>query len=203
MVNLDYILFSFIKNGELSLLELESSGFDIQYKNKNNKTILDLLIAKDIPEIILFLIERGANVNYKNFYGYTSIYIASIEDDVKLGELLLKCGADLNLSDYHNNTPLHMAVIHGNKNFTELLLENGADLNSKDFNGNTALHFSDHYEISELLLEYGANPNIPNNLNETFFQKAIQRNNKKVINLINEHVEKEITNALVENLSLF
>jgi ankyrin repeat protein len=47
----------------------------------------------------------------------------------------------------------------------ELLLA-GADPNVQDPDGNTPLHISREKELTDLLLEYGANPNIRNKAGE-------------------------------------
>lgn len=68
------------------------------------------------------------------------------------------------------NTPLHyLSRKKFSKEILQLLLDRGLDINARNAHGETALHNSCWGDISvcELLLQYGGNPDIKNNKNET------------------------------------
>lgn len=62
----------------------------------------------------------------------------------------------------HHRTPLHIAVLCSNLEFGKILLSHDAVANTQDFSGNTALHYADSPEMTQILLEGGISPNIPN-----------------------------------------
>ena len=57
----------------------------------------------------------------------------------------------------------------------ELFFNHGADPNIVNKHGNTALHFSNHEEITALLIQKGADINAANHFNQTPLQTAFKR----------------------------
>lgn len=88
----------------------------------------------------------------------TPLMKAVYQNNIELASLLLEHDANPNCSDKQGNTALHIAVmIPGRENMVRLLLENKANPNKINKNKNTALHLvSDNYEVTTLLLNYGA-----------------------------------------------
>ena len=81
-------------------------------------------------------------------------------------KLLNKKILDINSCDQEGDTPLHWAVYKGQTETVKLLLQRGASLDPLGFDGSTPFFVSiqeGHIPISFELLEYGANPSIPNN----------------------------------------
>ncbi|KAL7539558.1 hypothetical protein ACHAXR_009391, partial [Thalassiosira sp. AJA248-18] len=68
----------------------------------------------------------------------------------------------INSADSKGRTPLHVAVQCSNLELVRILLAHDAVANTQDFSGNTALHYSDSAEMTQILLEGGISPNIPN-----------------------------------------
>ncbi|MBK1880716.1 ankyrin repeat domain-containing protein [Pelagicoccus mobilis] len=65
--------------------------------------------------------------------------------------------------DEYGRTPLINAICDGNLELAEELISKGADLDVQDDNGWCALHFASQKrekEITKILLEKGANPNL-------------------------------------------
>lgn len=71
---------------------------------------------------------------------------------------------DLNKKNKNGETPLHVACIKGDIEKVREFLTGGAEPNTQDNNGWTPLHEAvqnKHDIIARLLLEHGANPNVP------------------------------------------
>ena len=59
-------------------------------------------------------------------------------------------------------TPLHLAAQCSNLELAKVLLSHDSVVNTQDFSGSTSLHYADSSEMTQLLLESGISPNIPN-----------------------------------------
>ncbi|MCX6910080.1 MAG: ankyrin repeat domain-containing protein [Verrucomicrobia bacterium] len=99
-------------------------------------------------------------------------------DDLKVVEMLLAKGADVKAATRENLTALHLVARNGRdrRDIAELLVSKGAALDpiSRPFHL-TPLHealMKDNPEICKLLLERGANVNIPNDQGVTIIQHA-------------------------------
>ncbi|KAL7553526.1 hypothetical protein ACHAWF_016812, partial [Thalassiosira exigua] len=68
----------------------------------------------------------------------------------------------INSADSRGRTPLHIAVQCSNLELAKILLAHDAVANAQDYSGNTALHYANTPEMTQLLLEGGISPNIPN-----------------------------------------
>ena len=78
---------------------------------------------------------------------------------------LLNNGDNPNQSDHKDNYFLHLATCHRDIELVKKALHNGVKINYIDKNGETALFYAERYsttEIKNLLLSYGADPNIIN-----------------------------------------
>ncbi|BDA78016.1 hypothetical protein LPTSP3_g09460 [Leptospira kobayashii] len=90
--------------------------------------------------------------------------LAAVEtEDPYFLETLLSSGLDPNRPNEQGIFPLHTAVENGKKESVLILLIRGANPDVCDPDQVTPLHIANSYdglgEISDLLLEYGANPN--------------------------------------------
>ncbi len=99
-------------------------------------------------------------------------------DDLKVVEMLLAKGADVKAATRENLTALHLVARSGSdrRDIAELLVSKGAAMDpvSRPFKL-TPLHealMKDNPEICKLLLEWGANVNIPNDQGVTIIQHA-------------------------------
>ena len=116
------------------------------------------------PEMVSYLIELGANVHYNNDEFF---YNACRYKNINLVKFLLQY-VDLS----KNNMVLRPCVLNDNIELVNLLLQAGIDPN---YNDTEALMVSSrcNYEITKLLLEYGANVNAQDDT--ALFQAALYR----------------------------
>jgi ankyrin repeat protein len=106
------------------------------------------------PDVARVLIEHGADVNLRSKAGLTALLLAVRQHDVESVRLLLEARADVNdkvASDPTATGPrvsspgvgtnaLRVAINHSYYDIAELLLDKGADPNATDSAGFTALH---------------------------------------------------------------
>ena len=76
-------------------------------------------------------------------------------------EFLLQQGADINRVS-SEGTPLMVAASYGNMDSIKVLLKHGASIETADKNLSALASSLRNFSIFKLLLEYGADPNIPN-----------------------------------------
>lgn len=117
----------------------------------NDKSSLELMISKgcsscvdDLGDSILFACLDAENVNFT--------------------EMLLEAGSDPLSRTFTNNTILHRSAFRGKEEFVRLLIKHQKNLDLEGSDGLTALHYAvkaNHWNIVDMLLEAGANPDIP------------------------------------------
>lgn len=142
-----------MKNPAFIKLMLEQ-GADINLRNDNGQTPLDLAIEGDDYPSAKFLIESGADVSARGNRARTALHHAAELERINIIDALIDAGADVNAMDEEGLTPFHLAVARERYNGWKLLLQNGADINAKDHGGRTPLYMavarSSSY-ISELI----------------------------------------------------
>lgn len=121
-----------------------------------------------LPEV-QDLLGRGADINELYTNGCTALSTA-VQSNRKPNfiEMLVERGADLNLQSINRDmgfTPLHYAVKKHSNSLLRLLLSLKANPNIQDAKGNTPLHYviESSSSLSNVLMNYGANPLILNN----------------------------------------
>ena len=141
---------------------------------------------------------RPKNMNHG---GFTPLLYAAREGCIECGKILLKAKADINLQDPDGLTPLVLALTNMRFDFAAMLIEAGADVNKWDFWGRTPLYSAvdlntlprggrpdlpstDHltgYDIEEMLLKKGANPNIQLKLRPPYRNGVFDRGGDQLI----------------------
>ncbi|XP_045467088.1 poly [ADP-ribose] polymerase tankyrase-1-like [Harmonia axyridis] len=127
--------------------------------------------TKGMPTALL-LLKYGADVNAitdeRNDFR-TVLHYAVSSGNYDMINLVIKQGARLNYEegyDFEKPSPLDLAILKGDPKIVELLIKSGADVNSSSPLIGSPLHVAsaDHilnrYEILQMLLKAGANPNL-------------------------------------------
>lgn len=180
-------------------------------KDNEGDTLLHLAACnEDINVIKMFLKEGSIDINAQNNAGNTPLHIAAANNVVfsVAAELLLQKGADPNLKNRDGDAPLHIAVRKGYYDMMLTLLDNGANINAQNNMNETPLTLAIEFEFShnifhnlfcsektfqnelqkrrialiELLLEKGANPNLP--VNYPALHQAIADNQFDIVKLL-------------------
>ena len=162
-------------------------GADINFIDKNtNTSALMEAAGTNSPniELVRLLLSKGANVNLVSERGETALFRAAEHHNVELVDLLLAHGADVNVKNSQDSTPLHEAISsfsdsrseeveQRRQKIVQILLDKGADLTVIKKNLHpwlTPLSLAIDKELPQialLLIERGADPSDPTNINET------------------------------------
>jgi uncharacterized protein len=171
-------------NGDPQMLELLlKAGADPNTSLPEGDTALMLASRTGADTAVKVLLEHGAKVDAKdNWHGETALMWAAGENHPAVIRLLIEHGADMNaftthmiwpemkkdpaqvMSKYPSGglTALMEAARQNSYEAAEALLQGGADPNLRDPNKLSAMLIAIaniHWDLANLLLEYGANPN--------------------------------------------
>ena len=171
------------------ILEEEKDYIDVNKKNNENKTALDIAEKNNYSEIIKLLKENGAgnlrislnsaiknneldrvkklvpkkiDINSVSSEGNTPLIAAVKYENIKTLKYLILKGAKVNFSNNNGKTPLMFASMNGNIEIIKLLIDKGSDINAADKNGYTSLIHASKYQnknIVELFIERKAKLN--------------------------------------------
>jgi ankyrin repeat protein len=121
--------------------------------------------------IVRLLLEHGADVNAREKNLFTPLHSAAFKGRLEIAQLLLDHGANAKAENDDRETALHVvsrgeydSQDHG-VGTSRLLLKHGVDVHAHNKYHNTALSvaaFNGRLEITRLLLDHGANPNVEN-----------------------------------------
>jgi len=179
-------------------------------KTIRTKTLFALILFSAVMPSIIFSAEEEGGVDM-NFSKETEIFkfttfessakkFSKLMDDIfmnnqakgqKRTKKLLK-GSHLNpnATDQFGHTLLTHAVTRNNPTIVQVLIEANADVNYRDGRGFTALHWAAHTNkldcrnIVKLLFKNGADSTIEDNNGNTPATTARERNNHKVLELL-------------------
>lgn len=143
------------------------------------KSLHKAAVDGSIEQVKLF-ISKGADISTKDDYGQTALHCAVVKGHNNITQYLLENGAEVDPTDNAGRTPLHYAsgaggaygVIGGDIGTAQLLLDKGANINATDKWGWTPLHYATRMrnkDLVELLVNRGADSNIPNKRGHTAF----------------------------------
>lgn len=139
-------------------------------ENKLNQEFIVALVKGDKRKISEF-INQGVNVNASDSTGYTPIIFAVQTGDVDLINILIQNGANLNCKDSLNqNTPLHFVLSTWPFPYIE---------NSNDSEINRI-----RYEVTNLLIRYGAYINVANKYGMSPLHLSVLIDNIQITNLL-------------------
>lgn len=134
-----------------------------------------------IGRIKAYLLTRN-NINHVNYLGYTPLEHAIIHEDIDVGiiKILLKKGADVNLTLRDNSSNLSMAIHNDRPDIVSLLLEYGANLNLPSPILFQAVRYG-NIKIIELLLDYNVDINARNFLGTTALSEACEASKDEIV----------------------
>lgn len=170
------LISSVIQGAEDLVNDLLEWGADINIRNHNNQTALEIAFVLEYDkknsrrEIILSIINSCLENKVSDYFdAEDSLLKASENNDIKTVEKLINAGMFLNFQDQESDyleTALMKAVKNNNIKIVEMLINAGANLNVQQDLGYTALIIAiieHHAEIACLFIEAGADYNIASN----------------------------------------
>lgn len=156
----------------------------------NDEKITPLVIAAGLHsnEIVTALLDKDAKVNSQSKYNLTPLMSAAAEGETENVRTLLEYGADANMKDQNGMTPLIHAVKNKQLDSARALLAlKKLNRDERDNTGTNALLYAVHngdIEMVNLLLTFGANPNVADNLGNTPLHYAAKDNNTEMAELL-------------------
>lgn len=155
------------KAGDLAFVkELVKLGSSINEVTHTGGTPFMFAVLGNHVAVAEWLHAQGANINAKGSNGWSAATISAAKGQADMMKWLIKAGADINAEDVYRFSPLMRAVDNRHEETVRVLLGMGnANVDSQDESDNTALHYAvsnGHVSVVALLMEYGADPHIPN-----------------------------------------
>lgn len=168
---------------------LQAAGAQINLQNKKGETPLHTMFwrasssyGKLDKRLLGCLCQAGADLNIRDHQGRSAAFSLFITDTLHhqdrpqkdgaeiLCQFISRLGGRLDARDHHGRTVLH-CLLSGtrsvNLSLVEALARHGVDPSAVDDEGNTLWHVAIHqlhWQLSDLLLHLGADPQRPNQL---------------------------------------
>ena len=163
-------------------------GAEVNKAINNGLQPLHYAAYTDNVDCVELLLQHGANVNGTDDIGYTPLHLSARRGNYGAMEKLLENGAIVNFNErgaiihntgqktklgYTSTEPLNLAVQNSHPKCAELLLKKGARSDNKYFMGHEiCLAPLDGVECLEMLMKYGADPNVFNRCGLSPLMKA-------------------------------
>lgn len=136
-------------------------------------TPLHLEFIQTKPWLLKFFLKLPCNVNTEHFILGSPLLVA-IRSETGAEKLLIEAGAQVNCQGDYGNTPLTLAISQRKKDLVIFLIKSGADVNFHDVFYSPLMRAVDSdiqtgwekgptinsFEMLELLLSYGADPEL-------------------------------------------
>ena len=158
-------------------------GADVNWKDKDGNTALNLAADLGEVECVEKLIESGAEINSGD---ETPLMTAAENGHVDCVKLLIRAGADLDIEG-KNGTALWWAAFQGHVECVNLLIQAGADLDTQNEKGLTALIWAvgnECIECVKLLIQEGADLDIQSKNGRTALMAATVEGHVECVKLL-------------------
>ncbi|XP_070552784.1 ankyrin-3-like isoform X2 [Ptychodera flava] len=163
-----------------------SEGIDIHASGNMGLTALHHAAHKNNLECVKLLLSNGGDPNIPDNCGYTPVHIAAKYGHEESLKELCAHGADIHVKDEIGFTPLHLALLDGKSQCAAFLLRKGANPNMYYKYMGYEIHTvnPESPECLELLLQYGADPNVRNARGLTALHVSCQEGNDRFVQLL-------------------
>ncbi|XP_063912691.1 ankyrin-3-like [Zophobas morio] len=188
---------------------LIKKGIDINAKNKNGMTALQLACERGVYANAKLLLDCGASINILDKGNNNALHFASSSkyDTTDIVNLLITRGIDVNIQNKSGATALHLVCEKGSHESAHILLKYGSSINVVDKDNCSALHYAsrswtDNRNIIKLLIEKGIDVNIQDENGTTAIQFACKNCDYQITKMLLKcgssvnDVDKENSNAL-------
>ena len=201
------IFFAVIMNNREILWKLLDFGCKIDVFDSEGYNILYYPIKYNYPDILDVLLKYNIQkpgislLNLKDKHNNVAIFYSIKYNNLYALKELLDKGADVNYKNSNNMNSLHLAVLKKNLEMIKMIIKQIKNINSRTKDGSTVLHYSCNLQlenITELLLDHGANPNIADLEFEFYpiFYSVLQNDVKMTKILLNRGINPNLQDYL-------
>ena len=165
----------------------ETAVFDVETRNKENISLLQIAADNGHLSIIMILLNKGADVNAQGGGYGNALQAASFNGHEKIVQFLLNKGADVNAQGGEFGNALQAASWNDHEEVVQLLLNKGADVNAQGGEFGNALQaasWNDHEKVVQLLLNKRADVNAQGGEYGNALQAASWNGNEEVMQLL-------------------
>ena len=188
------VLFQAVEKGDLDALQNAlDQRVDIDAQDSKKRTALMIATYNQDVEAAKLLIDADADVNIQDDMLNTPFLYAGAEGYLDILKLTIQASADPKILNRYGGTALIPAAEHGHVEVIEELLNNTTiDVNHVNRLGWTALMEAivlnngntTQQTVVQLLIDHGADVNIPDNNNVTPLQHAKKQGFKEIENIL-------------------
>ncbi|KAI0095690.1 ankyrin repeat-containing domain protein [Nemania sp. FL0031] len=148
------------------LLGPKGKVLDLNKRNSQNKSALDIATDRGEWPIVKELVDAGAEVNPKDVgNNETPLYTAASKGNLQMVEFLLSKGANPQVSGQNSLPAFQVALVRGREDIAKVILESDnfdVKIDSTGYSLGSHLHaaiYTDAQEIFSILVARGANAN--------------------------------------------
>ncbi|ORX57198.1 ankyrin [Piromyces finnis] len=186
------LYYAILNNDEKIINDLCTLGADVNYRNNDGYSILDIALTSGNKNIFLTLLKQANTIqlNESNQKAEaliitimkTQLSLYTINDKIIIIKQLIGKGANINAVDTTGNyTPLVLAVQNRSLELVKLLIENGANVNFVSKNSSMSILMLainiGEIEIVKYLLKCNANVNYINSAGKSPLKNALKQEN--------------------------
>ena len=170
---------------------LIKSGVDLNIRDNDGRTALQLAIIWGKYDMAEMLIKNGAKVDNQDEKGRTATYYATKIENVELLDLLVKNGADVDIQDEFGISPVVMAIADKKHKVLDCLIENSKRLEDITLTGRmTPLHIAaklKNEKAVEKLIIKGVNVDVLDDCMQTALMYAVKKGYTKIAKILIEN----------------
>ena len=176
----------------LVVKRLLAAGVNVNTRDGRGRTALLAATHRNHVDVARLLITEGADVNARDFVQDTPFLLAGAEGRAEILKLMLTAEPDLKSVNRFGGTALIPACHRGHVDAVKVLLTTAIDINHVNYLGWTALMEAvvlgdggpNHTQIVRLLVDAGADVNIPDRDGITPLSHARQRGYDATIRIL-------------------
>ena len=188
------IFYAIRKDYDKAVEILCNYNFNINHKNKDNKTAMSLAIELNNVNMCYYLWKKGANINTIDNKYHTFLMTAVYNElDYEKIEEIIKHKPLINALDINGCSALNYAIKKKNIKLIKLLINNKADVNSVNTIGESCLMYAvaeNNIEIINILCDNKVNINYISNLKESAIKYAKKFNYNDIEKLLKTRLIK-------------
>ena len=151
------------------------------------KSIFDYIKSGALDEISQLIVDNPSVKDAKDERGFPAIVMAAYSNKSEVVSLLIDSGCDVNQLDAAKNTALMGVAFKGYLQIADQLIRAKSHIDHQNVQGATALIYASmfgHVEMSQLLVDNGADTSILDNNQKTAIDHAREKNFQEIVTLL-------------------